>query len=269
MVQSLAEQVFAELGRIAEGTPSPRSLNGALRLLSKWRAALIQDQLLRTSGTRVLSGVFAGMDFLPTSTEGCHVPKLLGTYEQPLQPAIEAAIARGYRQVVNIGCAEGYYAAGLARRMPTARVLAFDTNVRAQETCRALAEKNGVGERVIVKPEFAHEDFAPLAGTETLIVCDIEGAEEQLLDPQKAPALRALDIVVEVHDCLKRGLSDELARRFAATHDMARIDDDGQRRLENAPPWFTALQHLDQLLAVWEWRTGPTPWLILRARARS
>ena len=27
-----------------------------------------------------------------------------------------------------------------------------------------------------------------------------------------------------------------------------------------------ALAHLDQLLAVWEWRSGATPWLVMRAR---
>jgi len=25
------------------------------------------------------------------------------------------------------------------------------------------------------------------------------------------------------------------------------------------------LAHLDQLLAVWEWRSGPTPWLVMKA----
>ena len=29
------------------------------------------------------------------------------------------------------------------------------------------------------------------------------------------------------------------------------------------PPWLQAASHLDQLLAVWEWRSAPTPWLVL------
>ena len=42
-----------------------------------------------------------------------------------------------------------------------------------------------------------------------------------------------------------------------------------QRRLNQPPGWFNQLAHLDQLLAVWEWRSGPTPWLVMKARSVS
>ncbi len=29
---------------------------------------------------------------------------------------------------------------------------------------------------------------------------------------------------------------------------------------------FSKFGHLDQLLALWEWRMGPTPWLIMASR---
>ncbi|MBX9585026.1 MAG: hypothetical protein K2X87_32375, partial [Gemmataceae bacterium] len=32
------------------------------------------------------------------------------------------------------------------------------------------------------------------------------------------------------------------------------------------PPLVGPLGHLDQLLAVWEWRSGPTPWVVAAAR---
>jgi len=44
------------------------------------------------------------------------------------------------------------------------------------------------------------------------------------------------------------------------------VQDDGQRQLGNMPDWFKNLANLDQLLAVWEWRSGPTPWLAMRAK---
>lgn len=268
MTTPLTTRVFEELGRVTAGAQTPEVLTGALRLLAKWRASLIQNSVLKSGGTRVLGGVFEGLDFLPHSAEGCHVPKLLGCYEQPLQPAIRDAIARGYRQVVNIGCAEGYYAVGLARAMPGTRVLAYDVNPNAQTTCRALAAKNGVTAQVEVGALFRREDFAALAGTDTLVICDIEGAELQLLEPAAAPALGTLDLIVEAHDCFKPGLSAELVRRFSPTHDIQRIDDTGARTIDKPPPWFASLAHLDQLLAVWEWRTGPTPWLVMRARQK-
>jgi SAM-dependent methyltransferase len=242
-------------------------LNEALRLLAKWRSVLIQNTLLQQHGTVVMQGPLRGLDFLPQSAEGCHIAKLLGCYEQPLQPHIEAAIAAGYPLVLNIGCAEGYYAVGMARRMPNTRVLAFDLNPTAQQVCRELASKNGVADRVSVGALFAPADFATYAGERVLVLCDIEGAERELLDPKTAPALAGLDLIVESHECLRPGITQTLVDRFAATHDITLINDDGQRQLQGAPPWFCNLAHLDQLLATWEWRSGPTPWLVMRSRA--
>ena len=130
------------------------------------------------------SGPFKGMQFVSHSSEGCHVPKLLGSYEQELHVHIEAAIARGYGHVVNIGVAEGYYAVGLAIRMPTARVHGFYLNEKARAVCRKVAELNNVSERVEIGALFAGENFPRYPKGGTLVVCDIEGAEDALLDPE-------------------------------------------------------------------------------------
>lgn len=266
MAATLNDRVFDDLARLATGDRSDAKLNNAFRLLAKWRSAILLDAYLRSAGTKVWSGLFKGMDFLDRSAEGCHLPKLLGCYEQPLQPAIEAAIGEGYAQVVNIGCAEGYYAVGLARRMGGARVLAYDIEERARTACAALAAKNGVGDRVQVGTLFRHEDFAAVAGPRTLVVCDIEGAERELLDPAKAPALASMDIVAEVHEGMHPGLMAELLARFAQTHTAKVIADNGGRSIEPPPSWLKGLSHMDQLVLVWEWRSGPTPWLLLKAR---
>ena len=120
---SINHQVHKQLQSLLNQTPSDNAseqaqLNNALRLLSKWRSVLIQNTLLKQQGTVVIQGPLAGMDFLPQSAEGRHIAKLLGCYEQPLQPYIEEAIASAYPTILNIGCAEGYYAVGMTRRMP-------------------------------------------------------------------------------------------------------------------------------------------------------
>jgi len=178
---NIRQQLQAQLA--APQTDEVGQLNNALRLLSKWRSVLIQNTVLQHQGTVVMEGPLAGLDFLPQSAEGCHIAKLLGCYEQPLLPFIEAAIQANYPTILNIGCAEGYYAVGMARRMPDTLVLAFDLNPKAQETCRALAEKNGVAERVQIGALFKPEDFAAYANQKVLLLCDIEGAERDLLNP--------------------------------------------------------------------------------------
>ena len=255
------------LNGLAEGRPDESAqLNNALRLLSKWRSLLIQNTILRQHGTVVMAGPLEGLDYLPRSSEGCHVAKLLGCYEQPLQPFIEQAIETAYPLVLNIGCAEGYYAVGLARRMPATRVQAFDLDPQARRLCHELAEKNGVADRVRVGERFEPAHFADYGGQQVLVLCDIEGAEKDLLDPGIAPALGGMDVIVESHECFSRGVTRLLVERFRSSHHITLVQDNGQRRLPRQPAWFNGLSHLDQLLATWEWRGGPTPWLVMKAR---
>ncbi len=168
--------------------------------------------------------------------------------------------------VVNIGCAEGYYTVGIARRLPNSRILAFDSYALARQTCKRLAQMNGVSQSVHIGHQFEPGDFAALPSQDTLVLCDIEGAEGALLAPTQAPNLANLDLIVESHECLVPGITKTLIERFASTHDITLVQDTGQRNLESPAPWFLGLSHLDQLLAVWEWRSGPTPWLVMRSR---
>jgi hypothetical protein len=260
---SVRQQVTNQL---AAGHDDQATLKNTLRLLSKWRSVLIQNTLLQQQGTLVMQGPLTGLDFLRESAEGCHIAKLLGCYEQPLQPFIEQAIAKAYPTILNIGCAEGYYAVGMARRMPTTRVLAHDLNPKAQQVCAELASKNSVSDRVSVGSLFTPADFAAYAGQDVLLMCDIEGAERELLDPVLSPALKGMDIIVESHECLIPGITQLLIDRFNDSQQITLVQDDGQRQLVKPPQWFLNLAHLDQLLATWEWRSGPTPWLVMKPK---
>src|SRR5258708_39673128 len=75
---------------------------------------------------KVLSGPFLGMPYLNEIIWGPITPKWIGSYEAELHSVVEQLIAGEYREIVNVGCAEGYYAVGLASRIPKVKVLAFD-----------------------------------------------------------------------------------------------------------------------------------------------
>ena len=251
------------LRAFAAHSPDNAHLTAAFRHLAKWRAQLIANTLIARSGTVVLTGPFKGMHYGLRASEGSASARLLGVYEASLAPVIETVIARAYPLVIDIGSAEGYYAVGLARRMPLARVMARDANPQAQDLCRRLAAMNGVEARVEVGGVMTHADLDLCLNQKTLVLCDIEGAEAELLDPVAAPGLRAADILVECHDVMRPGLTDLIAGRFAATHHITRIE-----RALNAtlPDWMNELSDLDRLIALWEWRGGPTPWLWMQAR---
>lgn len=237
----------------------------SLEQLSFHRAAVLAEHFRQKHGLTVLNGPMRGMEFVPQASEGCYLPKLMGVYEQPLHPHIEAAIARGYGKILNIGCAEGYYAVGFARRMPTVQVEAFDIAPHCMQACGELVRRNAMADRVAVRGAFT--SFEAYRGQRPLVFCDIEGAELELLDPEQSPALREMDVIVEAHECYRPGIAQAIATRFTASHDITLVTDDGLRTFERRPPWFNGLRHLDQLLCTWEWRGGPTPWLVMRAKA--
>jgi precorrin-6B methylase 2 len=246
--------------------PSIDELNRTLRRLGHWRSlVLAQTCMNRAGGPRIVGGPFAGMEYVSRATEGALVPRLLGTYESELHPHLRRLAAAELDCVIDIGCAEGYYAVGLARMMPGVAVHAYDTDEHAREACAELAARNGVADRVVIGGEFAPDGFEAFAGRRALVIVDIEGAEVDVLRPDLSPALRGMHLIVETHDIYRAGALAELVRRFSSTHEIVR-EDQQAKILDPMPGWLAELGHLDQLLAVWEWRFAPTPWLVMTPR---
>jgi hypothetical protein len=256
---ALTRNVTAQLAQIAAQPACSENLGSALRLLAKWRSQVLLNTIVKRDGPAVQTGPFAGMIYPNAASEGAGATRLLGCYEASLTPIITQIVSGQYRQVIDVGCAEGYYAVGLARMMPEAQIIARDANPQALTLCAALAATNGVADRISCGGMMSHADFALCHAAKTVVICDIEGGEASLLDPTLAPGLLQADILVETHDCIQPGLSDLISARFAASHHIQRID----RMITPSalPDWMADFSDLDRLLALWEWRTGPTPWL--------
>lgn len=228
---------------------------------------LIQIKVLgpNSSGEAVVqNGPFKGMKIPYPMKSGALLPCLMGTYEHELHPYLLAASERPYKHFVNLGCGTGYYAIGMALLMPRIHVDAYDINPEIQEQCSVMAFSNGVSPRVTVHGIFEGADFAKFPAGQTLVFCDIEGAEEDLLDPVKYPALAHLDIIVEMHDSDKPGTSERILKKFEPSHDISLI--------ENKPPVIElpdnlkTLPELDRFLLFYEGRMGPTPWAVMIAK---
>lgn len=244
------------------GQPIAARLDEALRLLCKYRSERLAAELCAGGRPVVRAGPFAGMVYTDESAEGSYLPKLLGSYEAELQPLIASLAGRGYERVLNPGCAEGYYAVGLARLLGV-EVNAFDVDERARALCAELARRNGVDGLVAVHGALTAEAIAAHAGRRVLVVCDIEGAETELLDPEAAPALRGFDLLVEVHESFAPGVGSLLRDRFAGSHRIEHVPFGTAAR---APcEELRSHEHLDQLLALWEWRLADEGWLWLEA----
>ena len=173
----------------------------------------------------VLSGPFEGMKYFNETVWGPIEPKWIGCYEEELHGVIEKVIRAEYEAVIDVGSAEGYYAVGLAWRCPHARVFSYDTDIWSRLQQRRLARLNNVV-NLKVGTVCGWNNFDCLRTSRTFVLCDIEGAEYDLLDPDAAPSLKHCDMLVEVHPHGKlsgRQVCDALTERFAGTHNITEI----------------------------------------------
>jgi hypothetical protein len=221
-------------------------------------------ELTARGGPRIQSGPFAGMEFTVDATWDHVSPLLLGSYEAELHEVIEDLARHDYTTIVNVGCAEGYYAVGLALRFPSARVYGFDIDPAALTVAAGVAERNQVGDRTTFRGECGPADLRRILDAATLLVVDCEGCEEHLLDPAVVPELRSADILVELHDFLTPKLTELVLQRFSDTHESQLIDAVPRPPLDENE--YRQLSVEDRQWAVDERRPPGMQWAILRHR---
>jgi hypothetical protein len=216
----------------------------------------------------VLDGPFAGLRYVDQSVGSMWWPKILGTYELELAPAVGRLCAEQPAWVIDIGAAEGYYAVGMAWRCPQTRVIAFEGDQAGRKLQEELAVLNHVDDRLHIEG-FCDADALRRAlsvANGGLIICDIEGGELALLNPEIAPDLvdDPWTLLVEIHDHVDPTIADTLIARFGDTHSVEEI----VSRPRHATDLPAAVRR--QLLARWipayldERRPGPMRWLLLR-----
>lgn len=223
----------------------------------EWANRRVRDRL----GNEVQAGPFKGLRFHDWAITGVNMyaPKLIGSYEQELHPALELAIASRPPVVVNVGAGEGYFSVGLARRLPRSHVVAFEVNEVRALHAREIAALNEVDVDVR-QGECTHADLAELLSSGGLVVCDCDGCEDVLLDPERVPALRGSAVIVECHDLWRAGITDRLMEAFAPSHDLELVP--AEPRYVDDHPELGDIPLVTRQLAISEFRGAPMDWLV-------
>ena len=218
----------------------------------------------------VANGPFKGMRYPAAESYGSMLlPKLLGSYESELHPVVEAFFANDYTAIVDIGCAEGYYAVGLGLRFPRANIYAFDTSPKARQMCAEMAALNGLGSKVHIGSLCDAETLRSIPlGDKALIICDCEGYENVLFSREIASFLANHDLIIEAHDFIDIEISPNLRRIFSQTHHVdpiSSLDD-----IEKAHTYqFAELDRYttsERFAILGERRPGIMKWLVLTAQ---
>lgn len=228
---------------------------------------LFRAALWRAAGGAVFAGPFRGLRLAPRP----FLPHLIGCYERELHPVLERLCAQPWARIVNVGGGNGFYIAGLGRRVPGAALVVFELTAEARAVIAATVARNGLTARTTILGAATPENLEPaLRGAgPTLVVMDVEGVELDLTDPARVPSLAATTMLIETHDVLRAGCRDAIVARYGATHRITEIAT-APRTLDDFPatlaPRVRAWMPARALAAVQEWRGGPQVWLVLEPR---
>jgi hypothetical protein len=220
---------------------------------------------------RIVSGPFRGMQYTAVACGSAHSAKLLGTYEKELHAIIDEILAERFDEIIDVGAAEGYYAVGLAcSSSALGGTIAFEAQEHGRQLLQELAARNNVKNLDIRSLcDVASLENALAGGHQNLVICDVEGFEIELLDPDRVPALLRCSILVELHDSPGVPISDTIRQRFAHSHRIQEVPSVG-RTWEDFPSKNLFARLLPRYLALRAMNEArpPQAWFWMRPASR-
>jgi hypothetical protein len=273
LMQRWAEGARKSIGQILKGVlpartfaqlKSTRARKYSLKVLRDNGFLEISRRVVEHCGTTVLRGPFSGLRF---STEILlNIPcaqRLVGSYEKELHPVFkDLDQKKDYEMVVDIGCAEGYYAVGLALLL-NLPVFAFDVDPEARRRCRETSELNGVGSLVEIGNYCDGRTLRRLTrGKRCFVVSDCEGYEMELFDHEAASDLRRSDVLIEIHEIRQTSVYESICKAFMSTHTIHTYE--AIARDVDEYPELSFLGS-DAAKAIEEWRHARQRWVFLRS----
>lgn len=173
----------------------------------------------------VLNGPFKGMKYPEFISLGSTlIPKLLGSYEAELHNVINEIIEFGYEEIWDVGCAEGYYAVGLAMRSPESKIIAFDIDVNSRNACLKMIELNNVKSQVSIQSKCDAKKINDFEFKRGLIISDCEGFEYELFSKVNISE-KNLNYLIEIHEWpLEFNMALKIGELFSSTHDLRLIE---------------------------------------------
>jgi len=218
----------------------------------------------------VLNGPFKDMKYPDLRSFGSALyPKLLGSYEYEIQEVVEQICRNHYSSIVDIGCAEGYYAVGFGMRQKEAKVFVFDTDIEALEACKRMGDLNDVA---IQAGGFCDQKrlLDLELGDRALIVSDCEGYERELFNKFVAQELRQHDLLIETHDFIRIDITQGILEAFAETHDIEIFEskDDILKAYHYDFVELKDFELQDKFNVLAEWRESIIRWVFLRAKMK-
>lgn len=225
---------------------------------------LISAEKLAKDKTTIRNGLFKGVALNPESFSSQFLPKYIGTYEREVQDHL-ASIRQPLDCFLNIGCADGYYLAGIARwrRIPC---IGVDVDPRCHAAIAHVGQANGVSDLVSFSASISKA--VPKLSGSVLILIDVDGNESKVLSELldaliKNPRIKHAHMILETdlnadgegmnHDVLINSLC---AEQWSIQHLLQQ--DPSKRFL----PCYGHLSFLHQVSLASEGRPRQQSWIV-------
>lgn len=183
------------------------------------------DFLYEKTGSQIYFGPFSGLKIPPELKPELTVAEILGFYESCLFDVWGRLAGRKTDHIMMIGGSHGYYSAGLSYLLQPEQNHVFETNFDSHFHIKQWTVHNN-----ILMPNLygtaTEEIMADWKLPIDVIICDCEGGELSLINPQKFPWQKSCDLLVEVHPFYGENLLGTLIKRFKKTHKITIIYDD-------------------------------------------
>ena len=212
----------------------------------------------------IASGPFSGLK-LPSRSSwslGDLPAKLVGLYEQELHPYVLKCVANAPDCIVNVGCADGYYAAAFGRLLPNAAIFGTDIDQKFESEFHETLSINGLKGHFLLDFKFSKaEAFEPF--TRIIWIVDCEGYERNIPELEEEIRKKS-DFLIECHECFVPNVTENLIDMLSKTHDICIARFSG--RNPNDVQAFSHLDSFEKFLMVCEFRAETTQWIYAQAR---
>lgn len=194
--------------------PDRKSLNRFRKESVQQRISRINREYYERLNGSIVKGIFEGVslkvdrssqkqklgwwDHSPSN----FIAKTTGEYEKEILNYLKG---RKFKLFVNIGCADGYYLAGVYRANISKHVIGFEINKEISKIARQILINNGVHNGLILPKANIKSISAVLSRIKPsgnkLMLIDIEGDEFNLLSQKllKLLARYNFKIIIEIH----------------------------------------------------------------------
>lgn len=183
-----------------------RAAGGEWDVITSLRRNLA-DEIVAKYGNVVCEGPFAGLRLPETPLWGGPdtAAKILGIYEREVVDIVAQGAGDGRRVLVDLGAADGFYALGSVGLGLFEHCIAYEADANRRKALISSAAHAGIEDKLLVRGHAGESVFSDLIAdgvdfAETVILCDIEGGEFEIFDPETLWMIREAQVVIEIHD---------------------------------------------------------------------